>query len=577
MTATATDSYLVIRAMLDEFVRCGMAHACTCPGSRNTPIVLSIARERRLRSWSHIDERAAGFFALGAAKASGKPVAVTCTSGTAAANLLPAVIEAHEAALPLIILTADRPPELRDIGAGQTIDQIKLYGDAVKWFCELGVPEATPERLRWVRALACRAYWTAVGGCPGVVHINVPLREPLVLDEPLPDDEPGGGGRLDGTPWVEQQQATPVRVDVLPRRHEFRRTVFVVGDLGSDPTLGERLAGFAARARVPMLADPLSGARSGPAAIAHFDLILRDPTVAAALTPDVVCRIGDLPTSKPLRAWIASLDSALHVQFAPNERWLDPVSRVAQRIVGPLDQLIARVESDEVAPDDSDWLDRWTRADSAVAHAIAEPLMAAGLSEPAAVTALAQFLPPSTTLFVGASMPIRDVEEFFPALHQPPRVLANRGANGIDGTVSSAFGVAVATGGDVVLLLGDVTLAHDIGGLIAARRLGLKLTIVLLNNDGGGIFNFLPVASQGEAFEQHIATPTGLDFARAGALYGLRHEVVADVDGFAGALIRSLSGEDSTIIEVRTERTANRRLHAEVEAAAVRALRQSRA
>jgi 2-succinyl-5-enolpyruvyl-6-hydroxy-3-cyclohexene-1-carboxylate synthase len=569
MTATATDSYLVLRAMLDEFARCGMRHACTCPGSRNTPIVMSIAHQPQLRAWSHIDERAAGFFALGAAKASGRPVAVTCTSGTAVANLLPAVIEAHEAAVPLILLTADRPPELREVGAGQTIDQIKLYGNAAKWFVELGVPEATPERMRWVRSLACRAYWTAASARPGPVHINIPLREPLVLDEPLSDDEPGGGGRPHGHPWLVQEQSTSA---AIPRRHEFRRTVFVVGDLGPNPDLGRRTAAFAARARVPLLADPLSGARSGPAAIAHFDLILRDASVAQELAPDVVCRIGELPTSKPLRNWIAGLDQAHHILFAPHDRWSDPVARVTQRIVGSLEHLLDRVEQDDVVPDASDWLDRWSRADVAVAHAIAEPLMAAGLSEPATVTALAQFLPPSTTLFVGASMPIRDVEEFFPALHEPPRVLANRGANGIDGTVSSAFGVAAATESEVVVVLGDVTLAHDAGGLLAARRLGLKLTIVLLNNGGGGIFNFLPVASQGEVFEQLIATPTGLDFARLANLYGCRHVPVATLDELAEALTQARGGRETTIIEVRTERIANRQLHADVEAAACAAL-----
>ncbi len=572
MTATAADSHLVLRAMLDEFVRCGMEHACTSPGSRNTPIVLSIVREPRLRAWSHIDERCAGFFALGAAKASGRPVAVTCTSGTAAANLLPAVVEAHEAAVPLILLTADRPPELRDVGAGQTIDQIKLYGSFVKWFVELGVPEASPERLRWARALACRAYWTAASGRPGPVHINIPLREPLVLDAPLPAPEPGGGGRPDGRPWLTQDPPPSAGPRALPRRHEFRRTVFIAGDLGPDARLGRRLAAFAARARVPLLADPLSGARSGPAAVAHFDLILRDPASARELAPDVVCRIGDLPTSKPLRTWISGLDRAEHVLFAPDERWSDPSARITQRTVGPIADLLDRVERDDVVPDDSEWLNRWTRADSAVAHAIAEPLAAAGLSEPAAVTALAQFLPPTATLFVGASMPIRDVEEFFPALHEPPRVLANRGANGIDGTVSTAFGVAAASSGPVVLLLGDVTLAHDIGGLLAASRLGLKLTIVVLNNDGGGIFHFLPVASEGEAFERHIATPTGLAIERVAALYGCGHVRADTVDRFAEALMGSLGGDGTTLIEVRTERAANRRLHAEVDAAARAAL-----
>jgi 2-succinyl-5-enolpyruvyl-6-hydroxy-3-cyclohexene-1-carboxylate synthase len=573
MTATATDSYLVIRALVDELVRCGMEHACTCPGSRNTPIVLTLARDPRLHAWSHVDERAAGFFAVGAAKASGKPVAVTCTSGTAAANLLPAVIEARQAGVPLIVLTADRPPELRDVGAGQTIDQLKLYGDAVKWFFELGVPETTPERMRWVRSLACRVYWTAAAGRPGPVHVNVPLREPLVLEEPLPDDEPGGGGRPHGHPWLVQERSTPATSAAIPRRHEFRRTVFVAGDLGSNPELGRKLAAFAARARVPLLADPLSGARSGPTAIAHFDLLLRDAKLAKQLTPDVVCRIGELPTSKPLRNWIAGLDQAHHILFAPDERWSDPSARVTQRIVGSIEDLLERVEDDEVVADDSDWLDRWSEADNAVAQAIAEPLTGAGLSEPATVAALGQFLPPSTTLFVGASMPIRDVEEFFPALNEPPRVMANRGANGIDGTVSSAFGVAAASDGEVVLVLGDVTLAHDIGGMLAATRLGLKLTIVLLNNAGGGIFNFLAVASEGEVFEEHIATPTGLDFAQAAALYGCRHEHVTSLDGFADALMRALAGSDSTIIEVRTDRVANRRLHADVESAALAALR----
>jgi 2-succinyl-5-enolpyruvyl-6-hydroxy-3-cyclohexene-1-carboxylate synthase len=571
MTANATDSHLVIRALLDELVRCGMEHACTSPGSRNTPIALSIAREPRLRAWSHIDERACGFFAVGAARASGRPVAVTCTSGTAAANLLPAVIEAHEGGVPLIVLTADRPPELRDVGAGQTIDQIKLYGGAVKWFCELGIPEATPEQLRWVRSLACRAYWTAVDGRPGPVHINLPLREPLVLEEPLPDSEPGGGGRPAGHPWVAQERATG-RSGTLPRRHEFRRTVFIAGDLGHDRALGAELAKLATRARVPMLADPLSGARSGPAAIAHFDLLLRDRTLATDLRPDVVWRIGDLPTSKPLRSWLASLDEANQIAFSADERWIDPSARVRQREVGPLAELLGRIADDHVVPDDSDWLDRWSQADRAAAHAIAEPLMHAGFSEPAVVTALAQFLPAGVTLFVGASMPIRDVEEFFPVLADPPRVLANRGANGIDGTVSSAFGAAAAGDDQVVLLLGDVTLAHDIGGLLAASRLGLKLTIVLLNNQGGGIFNFLPVSGEGAAFEQHVATPTGLDFAHAAALYDLGYTRASTLDGFAQALMAALSGERSTIIEVTSDRVRNRQLHADVESAALAAL-----
>src|SRR5215211_7073873 len=202
---TALDTYLNLRAFVDELVRCGLRDACTSPGSRSTPLVLSLVRDARLRATSHIDERCGGFFALGLAKASGLPVALACTSGTAAANYAPAVIEAHEARVPLIVLTADRPPELRDVGAGQTIDQLKLYGSAAKWFQEVDDHVATPERMRWLRGLACRAFWTALDGRPGPVHLNFSLREPLVLDGGLPSDEPGGGGRAGGRPWVARQ------------------------------------------------------------------------------------------------------------------------------------------------------------------------------------------------------------------------------------------------------------------------------------------------------------------------------------------------------------------------------------
>jgi 2-succinyl-5-enolpyruvyl-6-hydroxy-3-cyclohexene-1-carboxylate synthase len=565
---TATDSHLLLRALVDELARCGMQHACTSPGSRNTPIVLTLARQQRLQTWSHVDERCSGFFALGAARASGKPVAITCTSGTAAANLMPAVIEAHEAGVPLILLTADRPPELRDIGAGQTIDQLKLYGAAVKWFFEVGVQEASAERMRWIRSLACRAYWTALDGHPGPVHLNIPLREPLLLDEPLQNHEPGGGGRANGMPWVERQRPAPIFAHAAHRDLDPPRALVVAGDLGGDVELGRRLAAAASEANIPLLADPLSGARSGGAAIAHWDLILRDPQTTAALVPEVVYRIGELPTSKPLRSWLASLDDAKHVHFAPDEHWSDPVSRDSARIVQPLSDALGTL-SWQLQHDNSDWLDRWLRADSVVAHAISGPLSDAGLCEPAVATALGQFLPPTATLFVGASMPIRDVEEFFPALNEPPRVLANRGANGIDGTVSSAFGVAAASEGRVVLLTGDVTLAHDLGGLLTARRTALNLTIVLINNDGGGIFNFLTVAKETDIFEPQVATPTGLDFSVAAELFGCAYELVDEIDSFAEALIGAISAEQTTIIEVKTERTANRALHAAVEAAAL--------
>jgi 2-succinyl-5-enolpyruvyl-6-hydroxy-3-cyclohexene-1-carboxylate synthase len=569
---TATDSYLLLRAMCDELARCGLQHACTSPGSRNTPIVLSLAREPRIRCWSHLDERCAGFFALGAAKASGRPVALTCTSGTAAANLAPAVIEAFHARVPLIVLTADRPPELRDVGAGQTIDQVKLYGGAVKWFVEVGVHDAAPERLRWIRSLACRAYWSAVEGRPGPVHLNLPLREPLVLDGPLPEGPVPG--RPDGAPW---RRRTPGGAPVRPVLPALPGRGVVVAGAGEH---GPGLARFAERAGYPLLADPLSGARHGAAAIARYDVLLRDPAFSAGAVPEVVIRAGDLPTSKPLRAWLASLRCTPQLAIDARAAAHDPDSSLTDVIEGdpawepepPADPASALAgDPPSVPAPDPEWLDYWRRADDAAGETIARTL-GDELSEPLLAASLGGWLAPETTLYVASSMPIRDVELFFPARVPGPRVLSNRGANGIDGTVSSAFGAAATQDGPVALLIGDVALLHDVGGLLAAGRLGLALTIVLINNDGGGIFHFLPVAAETDAFEAHVATPHGIDFARAAGLYGLGYERPADLAELRAAIDRSMTRPQTTIVEVRTDREQNLSLHRRVAAAVAGAI-----
>ena len=557
---TTTDTYMLLRAFCDELARCGLRHACTSPGSRSTPIVLSLVRNARIECFSHIDERSSGFFALGAAKASGSPVAIACTSGTAAANLTPAVIEAREARVPLIVLTSDRPPELRDVGAGQTIDQIKLYGGAAKWFVEVGVHDATVERLRWIRTLACRAYWTALDGRPGPVHLNFPLREPLVLAEPLPVDSTGRGG---DRPYVVSDAPSPAAP--ASGSHPFGRVLIVAGRDERDPSRGEQLADFAARARIPLLADPLSGARQGPAAIAHYDHLLRDPAFAAAQRPQFVLRTGDLPTSKPLRAWLAGLDAA-QIAFDPDDAWQDPDAVVGLRVRAPYGALVDGLGQADVQPAPPEWLAAWRAADEAAAGAI-EATLGESLSEPLVARRLGQWLPREAILFAASSMPIRDLESFLPIRADAPRVLSNRGANGIDGTVSSAFGATAATGGPVAALVGDVALAYDIGGLLAASRLGVSLTLVLLNNDGGGIFHFLPVSGEADAFEEHVATPHGLEFARAAALYGLGYERPTNARALREAIERSLASGRANIIEVRTDRVENLELHRRIAAA----------
>jgi 2-succinyl-5-enolpyruvyl-6-hydroxy-3-cyclohexene-1-carboxylate synthase len=589
---SAVDTYTLLGAFVDELARCGMRDACTSPGSRCTPLVLTLAREPRLRCHSHIDERCAGFFALGAAKASGRPVAITCTSGTAVAELLPAVVEAHEARVPLIVMSADRPPELRDSGAGQTIDQLKVFGGFVKWFFEVGNHAATTERVRWIRTLACRVYWQTLQGRPGVVHLNFPLREPLVCDQPVPV---AGGARPDGRPLMTRspaRQLAPEDAQSLAAPvAACRRGVVVAGRHERDTPLGEAAAGFCARAGWPLLADPLSGARRGEAAMAHYDALLRDPPFADGVEPDLVLRVGDLPTSKPLRAWLASMRDVPQAVLDPEESWQDPDSTLCRVFALEPAATLATLKAPSADPD---WLASWRSADERAAQAILGTLAAGGLSEPSVAAELGALLPEEATLFVASSMPVRDIETFWPVRPDPPRVLCNRGANGIDGTVSSAFGAAAASGtggGPIVLLIGDVALAYDISALLAARRLDLKLTIVLLNNEGGGIFDFLPVAGAAMArdstpaavygdnatpdiYTHHISTPTGLDFAKAAALYGLDHETVTDIGGFRAALERALAAPNSTIVEARTERDANVELHRRVWSSVAGALSQ---
>jgi 2-succinyl-5-enolpyruvyl-6-hydroxy-3-cyclohexene-1-carboxylate synthase len=526
---------------VDELVRCGMRHVVTCPGSRNAPLALTLAGRPELQAVSVLDERSAGFFALGMAKATGRPVAVTCTSGTAAANLHPAVAEAWEARVPLIVLTADRPPELRDVGAGQAIDQLKLYGSAVKWFVEVGTHEPHRDTAIHHRALACRAYWTAAGDRPGPVHLNFPLREPLA-PEPEPLEAADWAGRRDGRPWTELREhtAAPHGDDVqelAARIASEPRGAIVCGP--TSERVAEPAARLAAACGWPLLAEPTSGVRCGPHdrshVIAHYDVLLRVERFAAEHVPGLLLRIGDMPTSKPLRGWAAEAEQ---VVLDPHAAWHEPTRRaelILRSAAAPaLDALAAAI--DVRAPrTDADWLTSWRAADAQVPPALAT---APDPFEPKVLAALEPQLPDGAVVWLSSSMPVRDVEAYFPQSPKRLRFLANRGANGIDGVVSSAAGAALAGGAPAWLLTGELALLHDFGGLLAARRAGADLHIVCLNNGGGAIFDFLPLAAHADAalFEEHIATPATADLA-------------------------ALAPE---VTEVRTDRRTNVELHRQV-------------
>jgi 2-succinyl-5-enolpyruvyl-6-hydroxy-3-cyclohexene-1-carboxylate synthase len=512
-------TYAPLQAFVDELVRCGLRHAVTCPGSRNAPLILTLAGHPGIEAVSVIDERAAGFVALGLAKASGRPAAITCTSGTAAANVHPAVAEAWEARVPLIVLTADRPPELRGVGAGQAIDQLGLYGSAAKWFVEVGTHEPGRETAIHYRSLACRAYWTAGGGRPGPVHLNFPLREPLApVDEDLSATD--WAGREDGRPWTELREHTsaPHADDVhslAARIAGTPRGAVVCGPIQEE--VAEPAARLAAEAGWPLLAEPTSGVRCGDHdrshVIAHYDVLLRVDSFAREHEPELVLRVGDTPTSKPLREWLAG---APQVVLDPHAAWNEPTRRaelLLKAAAAPtLDALAATLEM-RSAERDAGWLGSWRAADALVQPALAE---SPDPFEPKVLAGLEPELPEDTLVWVSSSMPIRDVEAYFPQSPKRLRFLANRGANGIDGVVSSALGAALGSGRPTWLLTGELALLHDVGGLLAARRAGVDLRIVCLNNGGGAIFDFLPVAEHADPalYEAHIATPAGVDLAQ---------------------------------------------------------------
>jgi 2-succinyl-5-enolpyruvyl-6-hydroxy-3-cyclohexene-1-carboxylate synthase len=551
-------TFAPLQVMADEFGRCGMTHAVCSPGSRDAPILLTLAADDAIETVSVLDERSAGFVALGLAKASRRPVAVACTSGTAAANLHPAVVEAHEAGVPLIVLTADRPPELREVGAGQAIDQVKLFGSAVKWFVEAGNHDPGRATAVHFRALACRLWDQAASGRPGPVHINLPLREPLspVAEELDPADWEGRPG---DAPWTSVVRPAPgpdpqAIQDLAAMVREVSLGVIVAGETRED--LAEPLAALSQSTGWPVLADPLSGVRCGPhdrsRVVSHYDALLRSPAWVESNRPSLALRVGDTPTSKPLRAWLAEIQQVL---VDPDPSWHEPTRQAGRIVVGQAAETCSALAAEFGPRDPSEpWLEAWLAADAIAAEELAaEP----DPFEPRAYTAVAESLEDGATLWVSSSMPIREIESFFPSTPAAIRFLSNRGANGIDGVVSSAVGAAMASDGPTVLLTGELALLHDLSGLVTRRRLDVPLTIICVNNGGGGIFDFLPVADSAEpdSYEELIATPHDIPLETVAELGGLDHVTASTPDEIRAAV------RENVLIEVRTDRAENLARH----------------
>ncbi|WP_395105747.1 2-succinyl-5-enolpyruvyl-6-hydroxy-3-cyclohexene-1-carboxylic-acid synthase [Actinomadura sp. SCN-SB] len=540
--------------LVDELLRCGMTEAVLAPGSRSAPLALALhaAEEAgRVRMHVRIDERSASFLALGMAKRSGRPVALVCTSGTAAANFHPAVIEAHESGVPLIVLTADRPPELRDTGANQTIDQVKLYGTAARWSCEIGVPENRPGMVAYWRSLVSRAWGLAQAPEPGPVHLNAAFREPLVPDgdhdwcEPLDGDATGS--------WTKVRAATPGSVLHVP---PTRRGVLVVGDGAGNV---KRYVAAASMAGWPVLAEPSGNARYGDHALSSHHFLLGIPEFVERHRPEVVVTLGKPGLSRPLLSLLRRAEE--HIVLSRGlARWPDPVRSATQ--------VAQDVEIPVVSGDDS-WLNSWRAADRAATAAVDAVLDAAPeVTEPRLARDLVAGLPGGSLLLAAASMPIRDLDQVMRP-RRGVRIIANRGASGIDGLVSTAIGAALVHSGRAYALLGDLAFLHDQNGLIIGpgdRRPDLALIVV--NNRGGGIFSLLPQAALRAPFERVFGTPHQVDLASVAAAHGLPYRLLES----AADLPKAMAGEGLRIVEARTDREANAALHADLRKAAYHAV-----
>ena len=547
---------------VDELARCGLRHVCLAPGSRSAPLSMALARHPDVRVWVHVDERCAAFFALGLAKASERPVALLCTSGTAAAEFHPAVVEAHHSRTPLLVLTADRPPELRDVGANQAIDQARLYGAAVRWSFDPGPPDDEPGAPgRW-RRLAARALAEAAGPPAGPVHLNLPFREPLtpapgapsaVVPAERPPARRWTGRRLPDEGLADELAAALAAA---------QRPLVVAGEMRTGARLAGALDRLLGRLDAPLLAEPTSQLRRRctPGVVEAADALLRDEAWAAAHAPDLVLRLGAPPTSKPLNQFLAGSGARL-VVLDPAGGWRDPEQRASDLVeCEPAPLLLALAERLPVPR--GDWAQGWCDAGAAAAAAIERELAGAALAEPQVVRALAAELPEDAQVVVGSSMPIRDVDTFWPPAAAGQRFLANRGASGIDGVVSTALGAAAARPEvRTVLLIGDLSLYHDMNGLWAARRHGLRPVVVVLDNDGGGIFDFLPHAEHADVFEELFATPLGLRMADVARLYDLALHRVDDTSGLRPALRAALDGERAALVSVRFTRSGSVAAH----------------
>lgn len=548
---------------VDELVKSGMTDVVISPGSRSTPLAMTITEHPELSQWVIIDERSAAFFALGMAKKKKRPVAIVCTSGTAAANYFPAIVEAHYSRVPLVVLTSDRPHELRDVGAPQSIGQLKLYGDYVKWFHEMALPEAGDSMLHYVRSKASRAVNTANEGNAGPVHLNFPFREPLVPDFSL---ENLWGQQVDhayyptltGPRTLRETQINQLVDQLTP----YEKGLIVCGPQ-TDSNFAKAVVQFATAWGLPILADPLSQLRTGKhdkdVVIEGYDAILRNETIRQHLEPDYIIRFGAMPVSKPYLFYVKEHGDVPQFIVEQEAGYREPAGNRSEFIYADPIELCTKLAAKKNTSGER-WLRTWqSMNETAKSYLLKQD---DNLTEGSAVRVLAETIPESGNIYVGNSMAVRDLDTFFATTSKPVNIMANRGANGIDGMVSSGLGAATS-GEPTVLLLGDLSFFHDSNGLLAAKQYHINITILLINNDGGGIFSFLPQKNDEQHFEALFGTPMNVDFRHIIEMYGGTYVYASTCNELNGALEEGYQHDGLSVIEVKTDRTENMAWHRE--------------
>jgi 2-succinyl-5-enolpyruvyl-6-hydroxy-3-cyclohexene-1-carboxylate synthase len=525
--------------LVETLHRLGLQTAVICPGSRSAPLAVAFARQDQIESIPVLDERSAAFFALGMARRTGKPTAVVCTSGTAGANFYPAVIEATESRVPLLVLTADRPPELRDCNAGQTVDQQKLYGTYPNWYSELTVPALDWSLLAYLRQTLIQAWERSQYPVPGAVHLNLPFRDPLApvlqsaaqefaaqVSEGQVERFFAGIQPLADRDGIAAYSPSPI---ITPADWQTGRGIIIAGvaQPQSPRSYCEAIAQLSRQLGLPVLAEGLSPVRNyavlNPYLISTYDLILRHPDWSDKLRPEFVIRVGDMPTSKELRQWLTHSQPRQWI-VDPSDRNLDPLHLQTTHLRCSVQQLVSGLTGAAKSPDSytQHWCDLESQARQAIDQTLAsvQPLI-----ESKAAWLLSQHLPAETPIFIANSTAVRDVEWFWRPGNTQIQPYVNRGANGIDGTLSTALGIVHRQQASV-LLTGDLALLHDSNGFLLNNQFQGHLTIVLINNNGGGIFELLPIAQFDPPFEAFFATPQAIDIAQLCAAYGVEHEPI---------------------------------------------------